>query len=218
MTPPSMASTADAADVPTGTSTNPTEAGTATDDGAKLLEHAYDGIHEYDNPLPGWWRTIFWLTIVFAAGYWVWFHVAGWGRTPADKYEVALAEYVEQKGQRERAELRDISEDYFVRSAQNPATLARGKEVYATRCASCHAPEGQGLIGPNLTDRFQLHGTTRMDIFKTVRGGVAGTAMLAWGEQLPASDVAAVTTYVITLRGKDLPGKEPQGAPVEAFQ
>src|SRR5690606_28999362 len=130
--------------------------------------------------------------------YWVWFHVTGWGRTPDDKYQVALADYVERKGQRERAELRDISEDYFIRSVQNPATVAKGKEIYASRCASCHGASGEGLIGPNLTDRYQLHGSTRMDIFKTVRGGVAGTAMLAWGEQLPAADVAAVTAYVIT--------------------
>lgn len=212
MSPPGMATTAE----PTGVAGK--DATEATHDDAALMEHAYDGIREYDNPLPGWWRTTFWLTIVFAAGYWVWFHVTGWGKTPDVKYEVALAEYVEQKGQREAAELRDISEDYFARNAANPATLAKGKEVFGARCASCHAAEGQGLIGPNLTDRYQIHGTTRMDIFKTVRSGITGTAMLAWGEQLPASDVAAVTAYVTTLRGADIPGKEPQGAPVEPFQ
>ena len=50
-----------------------------------------------------------------------------------------------------------------------------------------------------------------------MRTGITGTAMLAWGEQLPAADVVAVTTYVTTLRGTDLPGKEPQGGPVEPF-
>jgi hypothetical protein len=57
-----------------------------------------------------------------------------------------------------------------------------------------------------------------MDIFKTVRGGVAGTAMLAWGEQMGAADVVAVATFVTTLRGQDLTGKEPQGQPVESFK
>jgi len=208
MTPPTMASTADTTDVP---------ADKQTDD-VPLMEHAYDGIHEYDNPLPGWWRGLFWLSIVFAGGYWVWFHVIGWGSTPASKYEVALGEYNEQKGARERAEMRNITEDTFVRSATDPSVIAKGQEIFATKCASCHAPQGEGLIGPNLTDRFQLHGTTRMDIFKTVRGGVAGTAMLAWGEQMPAPDVVAVATFVSTLRGKDVKGKEPQGAPVEPFK
>ena len=183
-----------------------------------LLEHAYDGIREYDNPLPGWWAGLFWISIVFAAGYWVWFHVGGWGTTPDTRYQLALGEYHDQKGARERAELRNISEDTFARNATDPALLAKGKDIFAARCASCHAAEGQGLIGPNLTDRYQLHGTTRMDIFKTVRGGVPGTAMLAWGEQMSAADVVAVASFVTTLRGKDLQGKEPQGAPVEPFK
>jgi cytochrome c oxidase cbb3-type subunit 3 len=208
MTPPTVATTAESGVPDT----------TATTDDARLMDHAYDGIREYDNPLPGWWRALFWGTIVFAAGYWVWFHVAGWGRTPDEKYRVALAEYADQKGAREKAELRDISEDTFIRNATDPAILAKGQEIFATRCASCHAPEGQGLIGPNLTDLYQLHGTTRMDIFKTVRGGVAGTAMLAWGEQMSAADVVAVSTFVTTLRGKNVAGKEPQGQPVEAFR
>ncbi len=209
MTPPTIAPTADT--VVPDTTAKPTG-------DAPLMEHAYDGIREYDNPLPGWWSALFWLSIVFAAGYWVWFHVGGWGSTPQDKYKVALAEYGEQKGAREKAELRDISEATFERNARDPKLVEHGKEIFASRCASCHAAEGQGLIGPNLTDRYQLHGTTRMDIFKPVRGGVVGTAMLAWGEQMPPSDIVAVATFVTTLRGKDIAGKEPQGAPVEPFK
>jgi cytochrome c oxidase cbb3-type subunit III len=208
MTPPTMATTADQG-VPDVT---------ASRDDVRLMDHAYDGIREYDNPLPGWWRAIFWATIVFSAGYWVWFHVVGWGKSPDAKYQVALGEYADQKGTREKAELRNISEDTFSRSASDPKLLAHGQQIFATRCASCHAPEGQGLIGPNLTDRYQLHGTSRMDIFKTVRGGVPGTAMLAWGEQMPAADVVAVATFVVTLRGQNLTGKEPQGQPVEPFK
>jgi cytochrome c oxidase cbb3-type subunit 3 len=187
------------------------------DDG-HLLEHAYDGIREYDNPLPGWWRAMFWASIVFAAGYWVWFHVAGWGRTPDAKYKVALAEYGEQREQREAAEARDINEDALARNAKDPKLVEHGKTIFASKCVSCHTEDGHGLIGPNLTDRYQIHGTTRMDIFKTIRGGVPGTAMLAWGEQMPAADIVAVATFVTTLRGKNIPGKEPQGQPVEPFQ
>lgn len=90
--------------------------------------------------------------------------------------------------------------------------------IFASRCASCHDATGHGLIGPNLTDLYQLHGTTRMDIFQTVKGGVPGTAMPAWGEQLPATDVIAAAVYASTLRGQNLPGgKAPQGQRVEAF-
>ncbi len=202
-------------------STATAEAGVPDDEEApeaRLLEHSYDGIREYDNPLPGWWRAIFWGSIVFAAGYWIWFHVGHWGRTPDQKYQAALAEYESKRDVREAAEAAAVNEDLLARDSSDPSVTSHGAAIFAVRCASCHDASGHGLIGPNLTDMYQLHGTTRMDIFKTVRGGVAGTAMLAWGEQMPASDVVAVTTFVTTLRGTDIAGKEPQGAPVEPFK
>jgi cytochrome c oxidase cbb3-type subunit 3 len=187
-------------------------------DEAPLMTHNYDGIQEYDNPLPGWWLAIFWGAIVFAAGYWVWFHVTDWGNSPDQNYRAELAIYAEQREIREAADARDVSEEAIARNARDPKLVEHGKQIFAARCASCHADNGRGLIGPNLTDRFQLHGTTRMDLFKTIRGGVQGTAMLAWGEQMPATDVVAVTTFVATLRGMDIQGKEPQGQPVEPFK
>lgn len=206
MTPPSMAATADA-----GVPEKPA-------DEAPLMGHTYDGIREYDNPLPGWWRAIFWGSIVFAAGYWVWFHVGGWGPMPDETYNEDLALYAERREQREAADARDVSEDALARNARDSKVLEHGKAIFAAKCVSCHTEDGRGLIGPNLTDRYQVHGTTRMDLFKTIRGGITGTAMLAWGEQLPATDVVAVATFVSTLRGLDIPGKEPQGQPVEPFK
>jgi cytochrome c oxidase cbb3-type subunit 3 len=185
---------------------------------APLMEHAYDGIREYDNPLPGWWRAMFWATIVFAAGYWIWFHVAGFGRSPEEKYQAALAEYQGKRDLREAAEAASVNEDSLVRNVQDPKLTSHGAEVFAVRCASCHDATGHGLIGPNLTDDYQLHGSSRMDIFRTVRGGVPGTAMPAWGEQMSPSDVVAVASFAISLRGQNLPGKEPQGQKVERFK
>jgi cytochrome c oxidase cbb3-type subunit III len=210
MTPPVHVATADDG-VPE------TEAATAHDE-VRLMDHAYDGIREYDNPLPGWWRAIFWATIVFAAGYWVWFHVTDWGRTPEAGYQAALGSYEEKRELRERAEARNVSEDVLARVAIDPKVAAQGSAIFATRCASCHADDGRGLIGPNLTDLYQMHGSTRMDTFKTVKNGVPGTAMLAWGEQLAPADVIAVTAYVVAMRGQNIAGKEPQGAPVEPFR
>jgi cytochrome c oxidase cbb3-type subunit III len=206
---------------PTLTATATAESGLAeaksSAEPAVLLDHAYDGIREYDNPLPGWWRAIFWATIVFSAGYWAWFHVAGWGSTPDEAYDERLAVYQSKKELREAADARDVSEESLARAALDDRALTQGKQVYATRCASCHADDGRGLIGPNLTDNFQMHGASRMDVLKTVRLGVPGTAMLAWSEQLASADVIAVTAYVVSLRGSNVKGKEPQGAPVEPF-
>jgi cytochrome c oxidase cbb3-type subunit III len=210
MTPPTLTASATA-------ESGLAERSSKRDEPAVLLDHAYDGIREYDNPLPGWWRAIFWATIVFSAGYWAWFHVAGWGSTQEEAYNERLAVYQSKKELREAADARDVSEDSLARAALDDRALAQGKQVYATRCASCHADDGRGLIGPNLTDNFQMHGATRMDILKTVRIGVPGTAMLPWSEQLGSTDVIAVTAYLVSLRGTNVKGKEPQGAPVEPF-
>jgi cytochrome c oxidase cbb3-type subunit III len=184
---------------------------------ARLLDHAYDGIREYDNPLPGWWSAIFWLTIVFAAGYGVYYHVGRWGQTPGDKYKAALVDYEGQRGARDLAEAANVNEGVLARNAADPSLLATGRKVFLARCVSCHTDDGRGLIGPNLTDAYQLHGHTRMDIYTTVKKGVPGTAMLAWGEQLPPTDVIAVAAYVTTLRGRNIPGKAREGQLVQAF-
>ncbi len=183
-----------------------------------LMDHEYDGIQEYDNPLPGWWRAAFWGSIVFAFGYVAWFHVARRGTTPAEHYRASLAEYNGMKERREIAEAANVSEELLARDAHDPKVVQHGAAIFKVRCVSCHTEDGHGLIGPNLTDLFQLHGTTRMDIFTTIRGGVAGTPMLAWGEQMPPTDVVAVAAFATTLRGKNIPGKPPQGHPVEAFK
>jgi cytochrome c oxidase cbb3-type subunit 3 len=184
---------------------------------ARLMGHAYDGIHEYDNPLPGWWSAIFWATIVFAAGYGIYYHVAGLGKTPQQKYAVALATYEDQRGARDLAEAASVNEQALARRAADPAVIAAGRGVFAARCVTCHAADGRGIIAPPLTHASQLHGPTRVAIYTTVKKGVPGTAMLAWGEQLPASDVLAVAAYVSSIRGQNVAGKGREGQPVQPF-
>jgi cytochrome c oxidase cbb3-type subunit 3 len=184
---------------------------------ARLMRHSYDGIREFDNPLPSWWSWIFIATIVFAIGYGVFYHVAHWGKTPDEKYFAALSIYDGQKQYREQEEASHVNEDVLARRAADPATLAAGRAIFTTRCVTCHNTDGQGLIGPNLTDLYSLHGDTRMHIYETVKRGAPGTAMLAWGEQMPPEDVVTVAAYAISLRGKNLAGKPHEGQPVQAF-
>ena len=210
MTPPVHLATADEVLAETKT----TE---ASPDDARLMEHAYDGIREYDNPLPGWWRAIFWGSIVFAAGYWVWFHIAPWHSTPESRYREALAVYDENREARAAADAKNVSEQSLKEESKNPETVAHGAAIFKQRCVSCHTEDGHGLIGPNLTDLYQKHGTTRMDIYNTITNGVPGTAMLTWGEQMPATDIVAAASFVITLRGTNIPGQAPEGQPVQPF-
>jgi len=193
---------------------------TASDDtfeDAPLLDHEYDGIREYDNPLPGWWSMAFGACILFAFLYLAYYDIAGWGRSPADNYKVALAGWQSvYKGSSGGGGL-TVTEDMLAGGAESPEVVARGAAVFATRCVGCHGPDGSGQIGPNLTDLFQLHGTTRVDLYSTIVGGASGTAMIAWGEVMKPAELLAVATFVTTLRGKNLTGKAPQGVPVPAF-
>lgn len=182
-----------------------------------LMEHAYDGIREYDNPLPGWWSWIFIGSIVFAAMYGFYFHVANWAKTPDDTYRAQLADWTDKKAIRDQAEASQVNEATLARNALDGKLVEHGAQVFAQKCVGCHKEDGRGEIGPNLTDKFQLHGTTRLDLYRTIHGGVSGTAMIAWGDQLPAADVMDVAAFVSTLRGKNVPGKAPQGEPVGDF-
>lgn len=184
---------------------------------ARILDHSYDGIQEYDNPLPSWWRSIFIGSIVFAGFYGLYFHVVGWGKTPDDNYRADLASYDSKRDVRERAELANVDEAYLVQQLTDGKILERGKKVFAERCASCHGATANGVIGPNLTDEYQRNGSTRLDIYRTIRGGVPGTAMLAWGEQMAPADVVAAATFVITVRGTNVRGKAPEGNRVGPF-
>src|SRR3954451_24423532 len=89
----SHATTAD--DIPSfGPATTDAPAAPAEDDAiddSRLMDHAYDGIREYDNPLPGWWSAVFAATFVFAFLYFAYDSIAHWGRTPDERYRVALA-------------------------------------------------------------------------------------------------------------------------------
>jgi cytochrome c oxidase cbb3-type subunit 3 len=194
-------------------------AGDAPSEGdARLMTHAYDGIREYDNPLPGWWRATFWATIAFAAAYGFYFHLSGWGTTTDARYQRQLTDYLAKRVfSGGGGAVVAATEQSLARDSQSDVILEQGKRVFAERCSGCHLADGRGQVGPNLTDGFQLHGTTRMDIINTVTHGVAGTAMVAWGEQLPASELNAVAAFAISLRGKNIAGKEPQGNPVGAF-
>lgn len=212
MTPPGQAATAEGMDL----ERDDHDDAPSHDD--RLMDHAYDGIREYDNPLPGWWSLVFIACIVFAGGYFAYYNIAGWGRSPDETYKLALSSWQSvYKAGPGGGGGPNVTEEMLAAGAENPDVVARGAEVFAARCTGCHSADGRGQIGPNLTDLFQLHGTTRFDIYNTVVGGVPGTAMIAWSDVMKPPEMIAVATFVSTLRGKNLPGKEPQGKPVPAL-
>lgn len=175
-----------------------------------LMDHAYDGIQEYDNPLPRWWLAIFWLTIVFTPLYILYFHFGG-GLLATEKYDQEMIAFYDRQAEQLLA-LGDISENTLVDLTTDPSMMNGGKKIFQSKCATCHGMFGEGGIGPNLTDEYWLHGAQLMNIYATVRDGVPAKGMLAWERQLRPAELMAVSAYAGTLLGTNPPNaKDPQG-------
>jgi len=179
-------------------------------DDDRLLEHEYDGIREYDNPMPRWWLYIFWASILYSVLYYA--NVpgigVGAGRIAEYQRDVRIADSI----QASHDPLRGVTEAALLAIARDPAKHELGKATFSSMCASCHRPDAGGNIGPNLTDAWWLHGGKPLDILNTVNGGVLTKGMPAWGKMLKPDQLLAVVGYVTTLAGTSpVNPKPPQG-------
>lgn len=175
----------------------------------QLKEHAYDGIQEYDNPLPGWWTYTFIATAVFSVGYLMWFHTGAPGRTIEAGYEVAAA--ANQRLQFSEIGTLTGDEATLVRFANDPKWVSFGESLFRTNCANCHGKAGEGNVGPNLTDEHYKYVRKPEDIYKVVNEGAGKGAMPAWNGRLVENELVLVSSYIMSLRGKNLPGKPADG-------
>lgn len=181
-------------------------------DDDRLLDHSYDGIQEFDNPLPRWWVWIFWATIVFSVLYVfdVTGRLAGPGRVQEYEREMAAA------AERWPAPSGPVDAASLAAMAADPATVAAGAQVFATNCVACHRADGGGLIGPNLTDDFWIHGGSLPEIHQVVSDGVLDKGMPPWSKVLSPAQVNAVVAYVHSLYGTTPPQpKAAEGTRVE---
>lgn len=173
--------------------------------------HEVDGIAEYDNKLPNWWLKSLYATIVFGVVYWFVYHTAGLGNLPRAAYEAEMDKAAASQAGA-AALTGPVTGEALATLAKDRGTVARGKQVFQTTCVACHRADGGGIVGPNLTDEFWLHGGAPDKVYKTILDGVPAKGMPAWGPQLGPERVQAVTAYVITLRGTNVNGgKAPQG-------
>lgn len=179
----------------------------------QVLGHDFDGIEEYDNRLPNWWLYILYGSIVFAVLYWAGFHTLPVGKLPPERYQVEMLKAAEV--QLARMEGQELTDEALLLAASIPDRVAEGRKVFEQFCVVCHGARGEGSVGPNLTDRFWLHGPKPTNIHETVTHGVLEKGMAAWGNQLGPRRVMDVVGYVLSLKNTEVPGKEPQGEPEE---
>jgi cytochrome c oxidase cbb3-type subunit 3 len=161
----------------------------------RLLAHDNDGIEEYDNPLPSWWSRLFVATIVFSVGYYLYYQI-GPGPSLIAQYEQEMREHAQQQAAlAPPAGAAGVSEDTLLALTKDPKAMAAGKQMFAVRCVPCHGPQGQGIIGPNLTDDYWLHGRTLLDIRRTIHDGIPDKGMIPWKDQLKPTEIDAMTAY-----------------------
>jgi cytochrome c oxidase cbb3-type subunit 3 len=174
-----------------------------------LLPHNYDGIQELDNNLPRWWVWLFYLTIIFSAVYLVYYHVVRAGDLSAAEYQKEMKIGDALKSGATASFAAGIAS---LTPATDPAVLETGRQVYAKFCAPCHRDDGGGLVGPNLTDNYWIHGSNYVDTVNVIWNGVPAKGMLTWKAILNPGQIQAVASYIYTLRGAKLlkPGKLPE--------
>jgi cytochrome c oxidase cbb3-type subunit 3 len=66
---------------------------------------------------------------------------------------------------------------------------------------ACHANDGGGLVGPNLTDKYWIHGGGIKNIFKVIKYGVVEKGMISWQTQLNPLQMQEVSSYVLSMQG-----------------
>jgi len=173
--------------------------------------HDFDGIRELDNRLPNWWLATLFGTIVFGYGYWLYYHVlegpSVWAQYQAEE---------EAAKKKAAAVAANVTDDTLLKLSKDDKVLAQAKTIFTQTCAACHGNDGEGKIGPNLTDGAWLHGSKPTEIYKTISTGVAAKGMPAWEPVLGPEKVRWLAAYIETMKGKNLPGKAPEGVTGDA--
>lgn len=189
--------------------TRPVPAGKQKD---VLLSHDYDGIRELDNHMPPWLQMIFNATIVFAVVYLLYYHVFDIGPSSAEEYRAELQRAALKKEARLTQADAGITEESVV-LLTDASSLQAGKEIFTSRCASCHGMLGEGTtVAPNLTDEYWLHGGRLNDVFRTIKYGVPAKGMIAWQGVLKPLEMQQTASYIMSLQGSNPPNaRPPQG-------
>lgn len=177
------------------------------EEGKILMHHEYDGIQELDNNLPPWWVWLFYATIIFGVVYLFNYHILKTSDLQINEYNKDM---VQSK--------KDV-DAYLTKMAMNvdetnatlltdEKSLSTGKALFEANCIACHNPNGEGNIGPNLTDDNWIYGPDIKDLFKVIKIGTPN-GMPEHASKLNPIQLQEVSSFVLSL--PHLTGKEPEG-------
>lgn len=166
--------------------------------------HVYDGIEEYDNPLPAWWFNMFVLTVVFGVIYLALFPGLGsfpglLGWTSHGKWEAEMAA-ADEKYTPIYAKYMGMPVEEII---ADPEAMKMAQRLFNNNCTVCHGSDGRGSYGfPNLADNDWLYGGSFETIKQTITRGRNG-AMPAWGTVIGEDGVDQAAEYVFKLSGRE---------------
>ncbi|WP_028698350.1 cytochrome-c oxidase, cbb3-type subunit III [Pseudomonas monteilii] len=178
----------------------------------ETMGHSFDGIEEYDNPLPKWWFWLFVGTLVFSVGYLILYPGLGNWKGILPGYENGWTGANEWQKEMDKADARfgPIFAKYAAMPveevAKDPQALKMGSRLFASNCSVCHGSDAKGAFGfPNLTDSDWRWGGDPETIKTTIMGGRHGV-MPPWAEVIGDQGVADVAAFVVSkLDGRTLP-------------
>lgn len=182
----------------------PAQSGT---DEAPLTSHLYDGIMEYDNPIPGWWSILWFGSIVFSICYAVVYHMSPLVLDPQERWSAQKYAALERK----YASIADIplDDDKMLMLMNSQDWYENGASLFKQRCAQCHGENGEGYVGPNMTDDSYKNIKNLTDFVAVITNGAAGGTMPAQKGVLSDSEITVVAAYMASLRGKNLESPRP---------
>jgi cytochrome c oxidase cbb3-type subunit 3 len=165
----------------------------------KLRPHEYDGIQEFDNPMPNWWLWTFYGAVIVSVIYWFSFYNAEVMETDAEKIDAEMA-LVEEARLRAIGEL---SNESLWQMSRNAGFVTAGKVIYEEKCIACHGPDlkaGAGLAGVSLVDTEWKWGNQPMSIYSVVTNGSPDkkSGMQAWVSELGPQKVSHVVAYLLS--------------------
>ena len=188
-----------------------TRKGQRPDSTEETVGHSYDGIEEYDNPLPRWWFMLFVGTVIFALGYLVLYPGLGNWKGILPGYEGGWTQVKEWQREMDKAneQYGPLYAKYAAMPveevAKDPQALKMGGRLFASNCSVCHGSDAKGAYGfPNLTDDDWLWGGEPETIKTTILHG-RQAVMPGWKDVIGEEGIRNVAGYVRSLSGRDTP-------------
>jgi cytochrome c oxidase cbb3-type subunit 3 len=138
------------------------------------------------------------------------YHVFATGKLSHEEYEQEMSIAAAEKEALIKSGA--LVNEETVTQLTDAADLQSGKQIFETNCIACHAADGGGIVGPNLTDKYWIHGGGIKNVFKTIKYGVPDKGMISWQSQLNAKQMQDVASFVLSLQGtKPANPKLPEG-------